>query len=79
MIIQEESVAVTELPVSIAGGAQIIGIGGAVEALDTSEIEPQEVFRAVTAGQGPGRHDVVQCENFLEVQGTVAILIELPV
>lgn len=67
MIIQEESVAVAELPASIADGAQIIGIGGCVEARDTREIQPQEAYSAVVAGEEPGLYDVVQCENFHEV------------
>lgn len=79
MIIQEVSVAVTEALFSIAGDAKIIGIVGSVEALDTREIQPQEVFTAVIADQGPGQDDVVHCENCLEVEATVVVLIELVV
>lgn len=59
MIIQEESVAVAELPASIAAGAQIIGIGGSVEALDTREVQPQEAYSTVVAGEEPSLDDVV--------------------
>lgn len=68
-----------EFLVSIAGAAKIIGIVGSVEALDTRKIQPQEVFITAIAGQGPGHDDVVHCENCLEVEGTVAVLIELVV
>jgi hypothetical protein len=68
-------VVVSETPISITGSTEIVGGGSGVKALDASEIESHKVG---SAGLAPhtGFHDVVQREDFVEIQATVPVTVQ---
>jgi hypothetical protein len=69
---------VVEAPCCIACTTEILGVGSGVKELDASEIESQKACFAVFAPHTPGFHDVVQCEDFIEIQATVPIVGVVP-
>jgi hypothetical protein len=69
-------VVVAELPFIITGSTEIVGGGSGVKALDASEIEFHKAGFAVLAPHTTSFHDVVQREDFVEIQATVPITIQ---
>ena len=67
---------VAETPCAIASSAEIVGVVGAVKACDASEIESHKPRSALIAIHAPGFHDVVQRQDFIEIQATVPVAVQ---
>ncbi len=67
---------VLEVPAAIALSTEIEGAVIAVKAFDASEIESRKAPAAVIAPHTTGFHDVVQGEDFLEVQATIPVTVQ---
>ena len=65
-----------EIAVGIAIGAEIEGVAG-VEAPDTSEVKAVELDAALGAKDASGLEDVVQGQEFPEVETAVVVGVEV--
>jgi hypothetical protein len=65
-----------EPPCLITWSTEIVGVGSSVEACNASEIESHKACSTAFAPHTPGFHDVVQCEDFLEIQATVPVTVQ---
>ena len=63
-------------PLSIAINTKIIGVASIVKACNACEIESQLAHSTTLAPHTSGFHDVVQCEDFLEIQATILVAIQ---
>jgi hypothetical protein len=70
-------VVVEPLRISITGSTEIVGGGiSGVKALNASEIESHKPGTTVSALHTTGFHDVVQCEDFGEIQSTDPVTVQ---
>ena len=63
-------------PLAIAISTEIIGVASIVKACNTCEIESQLAHSTALAPHTPGFHDVVQCEDFPEIQAIILVTIQ---
>ena len=63
-------------PLAIAISIEIIGAASIVKACNACEIESQLALSTALAPHTPGFHDVVQCEDFPEIQATILVAIQ---
>ena len=76
VVIQEGDVVVPVPSVAVAINTEIIGVASTVKACDAREIQSHLAQSAALAQHTSGFHDVVQREDFPEIQVTILVAVQ---